>query len=125
MRKQPKLTKPTDIFRRKFIITIPPWGVLVFSAVVATAIGVQITRMLVVFLLIIVLCALVAAVTQHRLVNELRYSIHNILHDIENDGRYSEQTSFEEYIAEDAKPERIPLKEVKANGSNGTRVSKR
>lgn len=123
MRKQPKLTKPTDVFRRKIVITIPPWGVLVFSAIVAVSIGAQITRMLVIFLLIIVLSAFIATVVQHRLVNELRYSIHNILHDIENDGRYNDSPSFQEYIAEEAKPDRIPLKKI--NGDNSSRVSKR
>jgi hypothetical protein len=123
MRKQQKLTRPTDIFRRKVIITFPPWGVFLFGAIVAVSLGLQITRMLVIFLLIIVLCALTASVIQHRLMNELRHSIHNLLHDIENERFNAPPSTFEEYIATD-KPERIPLKDIKANGSKPS-VSKR
>lgn len=126
MRKQPRLNKPTDIFRRKIIVTFPPWAVFVFGAVIGVSIGVQITRMFVIFLLIITLCALTATWAQHRMVNELRYSIHNLLHGIENDNRYphDEPATFAGYMQPEI--ERIPLKDVSAkNGHSSSRVSKR
>lgn len=114
MKKQIRI-KQDPIFRRRIIITLPPWGVPIVAAAAGIAIGVQLEFLYVVIMTILVVAAFVGVTVEHRMVRDLRYMIHNILYDIENDDM-TPSVQFEEFRTQpETLKDRISV--TKSNGS--------
>jgi Mg2+/citrate symporter len=106
--------KQDPIFRKRIIITLPPWGVPIVAAAAGIALGVQLEFLYIVIMTILVFIAFLGVAVEHRMVKELRYQIHNILYDIENEDM-TPAAAFKDFIAE--KPEPVQRISVKANGN--------
>lgn len=116
MKKQPKLYKPSQLFNRKVILTIHPWGVVTICAATGVGTAFGLTRLASVIALIVVAVAVVGVWRMSRMVRELQYTIHNIKYNIENE-TLDDEEDYQEFIND-----RIDLK--RANGSRNARVSK-
>ena len=77
----------TDLFKRKLIITMPPFGLYVIGASIAlTAFIPNGLRMISNVVCIVAAVACMAAAWQaRRALREIRFSMHRILHDIGNE----------------------------------------
>ena len=107
-----------DLFRRKIIFTVPPWGVPIIAG--AILFGLVKTPMLVNSVVAFVLSctALGLIVVARRQVRELRYAVHSALNDIENEDIESE--SVQSYLTD------IPeIEKVNGNTPDILRVPKR
>jgi hypothetical protein len=111
---------PGDIFRRKIVITIPPWGVLVLSLAITLPLIFSFTIIASMVQLAITATALTIVWRMHRIMQNMRYEVHHVLNDIENEYGYD----GDEIDTENTVPvTRLNLKGV--NGERSTRVPKR
>lgn len=108
MKKIPKLHKRSPLFQQKILITIPPWGVFVFTAAVCVAIIYAAQIVAIAICVILTAVAAIAVWSAYKQLNEMRHQVHNILHDIENLEFHEENPPAPEVI-----PDAIPRISVK------------
>ena len=83
--KKPVLRRRTKLFNRRIVVSLPPWGVLVGSGVIALAIFDRFTVVTNAVALLVTVLSVVFCFTAHRLVRGMRYQMHHALNDIGNE----------------------------------------
>lgn len=109
MRRIPKIRKKAPLFHNRMIITIPAYGIPVFTCAVCAAIVWKIQTVATAICVIFTACAAIAVWAAYRQLNEMRHQVHNILHDIENLEFHEHTAPAPEVVREDAPP-RISVK---------------
>jgi Ca2+/Na+ antiporter len=103
-----------DVFRRKIVITIHPWAIPFICLAIALPIVFSFTIISNMVMVALIATALILVWRMNRYVQQLRYDMHRILHDIGNE-------DLDEEVKEAT--ERISVKTI--NGQRSARVSKR
>lgn len=106
MRKTPRI-KQEPLFRRRILITIPPWGVPVIALGIGVGLWEQSQMLYEAICTILVASCLIGAAMMYTTVQEARHQIHNILHDMEN---------------ENVEPPAVEVK-AESNGHSNARIS--
>jgi hypothetical protein len=115
-----KKRRPPDIFARKWIITIPPYGppIIAGGVIVSFFLPDAMRQMTNIICVIAAFICVASALLVRRELNELRLQVHSILHDIDN------LDLLEELDTDDSPNIRIPHSKLKdVNGTNVTRLS--
>jgi hypothetical protein len=120
-RRRRRLRMPGDVFRRKLVITIHPWGVPILALAVALPLVFKFSYIYNAIEVAIVATSIILVWRMSRIVNHMRAEMWHILHGID------ESVEDERYAAWMDKPEEDSVPKVtlrKVNGQRNTRVSK-
>jgi hypothetical protein len=79
------VTRRPSLFQRRIVITIPPWGVVVVAAAIAGAILDRFAMVTEIISVILCFISLVAVLTAQRIVKNLRYQVHAIITNQDNE----------------------------------------
>jgi len=104
------VTKRSDLFKRRIVITVPPWGVIVVAGAIGAAILDRFALVTEIASIVMVAVMLVFVLTAKRIVKELRYQVHDVINNIHND-------DIDEEISEDAEAnEPTPIFKARRSG---------
>lgn len=120
--KRRRLRAPGDVFRRKLVITIHPWGVPVLALAVALPLVFKFSYIYNAIEVAIVATSIILVWRMSRIVNHMRYEMWHILHGInesDEDDRYA--AWMDKPTIDDDDTPRITLKRM--NGKRSARVS--
>ena len=112
-----------DVFRRKYVITIHPWGVPILALAVALPLVFKFSYIYNAIEVAIVATSIVLVWRMARIVNHMKYEMWHILHgmsDADEEDRY--QAWMDKQGAPDDNVETLPSKRI--NGQRSSRVSK-
>lgn len=115
-----RLRMPGDVFRRKLVITIHPWGVPVLALALALPLVFKFSYIVNAVELAVVATSIILVWRMSHIVNGLKYEVWHLLHGIseaDEDDRYQ---AWMDKPADDIP--RVPLKRM--NGQRSTRVPK-
>jgi hypothetical protein len=77
--------KPSNLFKTRIVIAVPPWGVFVVAGAIGVAIFDRLAFVTEVISLVAAILAISCAWVARRMVRDLRYQVHEVLNDIGND----------------------------------------
>lgn len=86
MRKLPPVTRKRDFFSKKYVITLPVWSPLVIGGFIALAILKSASTVANAVCLAMAAFSVIFCRIAWLHLKEMRYALHNALHDIDNDG---------------------------------------
>lgn len=90
---KPVLRRKTNLFNKRIVISLPPWGVAVVAGVSALAIFDNFTVVTNAVALLMTALSVVFMFTARRMLRGMRYQIHHILNDIGNDELTDEEAA--------------------------------
>lgn len=85
MRKLPPLTRRRDFFSKKYVITLPVWSPLVIGLFIAAGIVTSTKTAATIISMAAALFSVIFCRIAWNHLKEMRYALHNALHDIDND----------------------------------------
>lgn len=119
-RRRRRLRMPGDVFRRRLVITIHPWGVPILALAVALPLVFKFSYIYNAIEVAIVATSIVLVWRMSRIVNSLKYEVWHVLHNIDEDGEDDRYAAWMDKQTDDV--DKINLKRV--NGQRSARVSK-
>lgn len=86
MRKLPKLTRKSDYFNKKWVVTLPPWSPWVLAgALIVSSVAAGMQELITAISLVVTLFSVIFCRIAWLHLKEMRYALHNALNDIENE----------------------------------------